>query len=222
MDEATKTWKLLTDCEKQWFNGTGIDIGCGADPIRPNVRRFDMDHGDANRITDFVSDTFDYVFSCHCLEHMHDPVSALAGWWKLVKPGGRLIFIVPDEDLYEQGVFPSRFNEDHKATFTLSKRISWSPRSYNVLDLASGLNGGILLKLELQDIGYDRGRYYHFSGHYHPLVSRCLRACRFFRIEYPGLIRLNNRIATVDQSILDQSMCQIFCAIQKDTNADGT
>src|SRR5260221_7032838 len=39
--------------------------------------------------------------------------------------------------LYEQGVFPSRFNGDHKSTFTISKASSWSPVSVNVLDLVT-------------------------------------------------------------------------------------
>jgi hypothetical protein len=66
---------------------------------------------------------------------MHDPRKALLECWQLVRVGGHLFFIVPDEALYEQGVFPSRFNADHKATFTISKAQSWSPISINVLDL---------------------------------------------------------------------------------------
>jgi SAM-dependent methyltransferase len=112
--------------------------------------------GDANEITAYVSDSFDFVFSSHCLEHMHDPRHALQQWWQLVKPGGHLIVIVPDEDLYEQGYFPSVFNPDHKATFTLSKNRSWSPRSYNLLDLVRELPGGTLVSIELQDAGLDR------------------------------------------------------------------
>jgi hypothetical protein len=86
---------------------------------------------------------------------MHDPKSAILEWWKLVKQGGFLFILVPDEDLYEQGVFPSRFNPDHKATFTISKAKSWSPKSINVLDLARSLPNGELVSLELQDRGYE-------------------------------------------------------------------
>ena len=43
--------------------------------------------------------------------------------------------IVPDEDLYEQGVFPSTFNADHKWTFTISKSESWIDKSINLFDL---------------------------------------------------------------------------------------
>jgi len=43
---------------------------------------------------------------------MRDLQYALREWFQLVKPGDHLIVIVPDEDLYKQGYFPSRFNAD--------------------------------------------------------------------------------------------------------------
>jgi SAM-dependent methyltransferase len=144
------------DLERSVVRGQGIDIGCGPDPVLEEVRRFDVEHGDANHITRHVKEDFDFVYASHCLEHMHEPRNAILEWWELVRVGGHLVFIVPDEDLYEQGVFPSRFNPDHKATFTISKQNSWSPVSINVLDLAGTLPHGCLIKLVLQDQGYDR------------------------------------------------------------------
>jgi SAM-dependent methyltransferase len=156
MNETTKTKQYWGAIEHQATRGQGIDIGCGPDPVTPNVRRFDLEHGDANFPSQHVKEQFDFVYSSHCLEHMHDPRLTILDWWKLVKPGGYLFILVPDEDLYEQGVFPSRFNHDHKATFTISKAQSWSPKSINVLDLANSLPDGRMLSLELQDRGYDR------------------------------------------------------------------
>lgn len=104
---------------------------------------------------------------------MHDARSTILEWWKLVRPGGFLFILVPDEDLYEQGVFPSRFNPDHKATFTISKAKSWSPKSVNVLGLACSLPGGEIVSLQLQDVGYDR-RLQGFGQKSANLVSRAL------------------------------------------------
>lgn len=160
-NEASKTKALWGDFEHGIISGDGIDIGCGADPITDKARRFDIEDGDANEITKFVHEQFDFVFSCHSLEHMHDPARALKEWWQLVKPGGHLIVVIPDEDLYEQGYFPSLFNADHKATFTLSKERSWSSHSCNVMELLKTLDGGSVLKVELQDKGYDRKLLYH-------------------------------------------------------------
>jgi hypothetical protein len=56
---------------------------------------------------------------------------------------------VPDEDLYEQGVFPSTFNRDHKWTFTIFKTKSWCDRSINLLDLIRELGASAeLVKIE--------------------------------------------------------------------------
>jgi SAM-dependent methyltransferase len=159
--EASKTKQIMTDYEKSLLSGDGIDIGCGLDPIMPSAKPFDMEDGDANEISKYVTKQFDYVFSSHCLEHMLDPSLAIAEWWKLVKQGGHLIFTVPDEDLYEQGYFPSLFNDDHKSTFTISKRESWSDKSYNMVDLISALPNGELVKIELQDADYDRSLLFH-------------------------------------------------------------
>lgn len=160
MNEASKTRKLWDESVLALMQGEGIDIGCGPDPILPHVERFDRAQGDANRVQDFVRRTYDFVFSSHTLEHMTDPAAALRGWFSLVRPGGHLILVVPDEDLYEQGAFPSLFNQDHKHTFTISKRSSWSPRSINLLDLLKTLDGEIV-SLELQDAGIDRSLLKH-------------------------------------------------------------
>lgn len=161
MTETIKTIAQWTDYEKSLVQGSVIDIGCGSDPISPSARCFDIDDGDANYITKFIHVTYDCVYSSHCLEHMVDAKLALKEWWKLVKPGGYLILIVPDEDLYEQGEFPSRFNSDHKWTFTISKRSSWSPVSINLLDLAKSLPSIEVISIELQDLNYDRSLLKH-------------------------------------------------------------
>lgn len=158
MHETSKTLRLLSERELQLLSGRGIDIGCGPDPVRPDVQRFDVEDGDANRITEFVGDVacFDYVFSSHCLEHMRDAEGALREWWKLVRPGGAMLVIVPDEDLYEQGYWPSLFNSDHKFTFAIAKKQSWSPVSRNLTDLALDLPDAQTPSVRVMDSGYRR------------------------------------------------------------------
>jgi SAM-dependent methyltransferase len=173
MNETTKSKPFWGRIEKLALEGKGIDIGCGLDPVSPTARRFDLEHGDANIISQFIKEEFDFVYSSHCLEHMHDPRAALLEWWKLVKPGGFLFVTVPDEDLYEQGVFPSRFNDDHKATFTISKSSSWSPFSHNVFELARILPGGEIQSIQLEDRGYER-RLLSFGSKRPNLLSRVM------------------------------------------------
>ncbi|MDR0715551.1 MAG: class I SAM-dependent methyltransferase [Puniceicoccales bacterium] len=83
--EASKTKSLFGELEEKIFKGNGLDIGCGDDPIFADVRKFDIEDGDANNISSYVNERFDYVFSSHCLEHMYDPHCALKEWWSLVK-----------------------------------------------------------------------------------------------------------------------------------------
>ncbi len=104
-----------------------------------SVRTWDLEDGDAQLMAGVADASFDFVHSSHCLEHMRDPVEALRHWVRILKPGGHLVVTVPDEDLYEHGFWPSRFNGDHKWTFTIAKPASWSARSINVADLLAGM-----------------------------------------------------------------------------------
>jgi len=130
----------------RYFVGNGLDVGGGHDslalyvelfPLIRNVVIYDAPQGDAQKLDNVEDSSFDFLFSSHCLEHVRDPVEALTNWIRVIKPGGHLVISVPDEDLYEQGVWPSTFNSDHKLTFTLSKKTSWSPVSVNLFSLLS-------------------------------------------------------------------------------------
>ncbi|VTU02535.1 Methyltransferase type 11 OS=Acidiphilium sp. JA12-A1 GN=ACIDI_19c00220 PE=4 SV=1: Methyltransf_23 [Gemmataceae bacterium] len=124
--------------------GDGLDVGSGSDPLSKvahlfplirSVTTFDLPDGDAQLLAKHPDDRFDFLHSSHCLEHVRDPREALRNWVRVVRPGGHLVVLVPDEDLYEQGVWPSTFNPDHKHTFTVCKAKSWSPVSVNLTDL---------------------------------------------------------------------------------------
>lgn len=161
--KANKRRKKSYLFKERVFVGKGIDIGCGRDLLNKSIFKkitfieaFDHDDGDAQHIDQYrEKESYDFVYSSNCLEHMEDPIAALKGWFALVKEGGHLVFTVPDEDLYEQGVFPSRFNPDHKWTFTIFKESSWSSKSINILDLLKDLEHCKIIKIELVDTYYD-------------------------------------------------------------------
>jgi hypothetical protein len=150
---------------------------------------------------------------------MNSPREAILEWWKLVRVGGHIFFIVPDEDLYEQGVFPSRFNSDHKATFTISKRESWSPVSINVLDLASSLPGGQVVSLQLQDHGYDRRLYRHDYAGPNFFVRKIIKLHGIIyyrtRIAITALRNLQANAYTIDQTATHGAVAQIQCIVKK-------
>ena len=152
----------------RYFVGDGIDIGCGSDCVEAYKEQFprmnscvgyDLGQGDAQYCGGNVDDheQFDFVHSSHCLEHMRDPHIAICNWWKLVKPGGHLILMVPDEDLYEQGSWPSIYSPGeygHLHSFTIYKKSSWSPASINLFDLLTQLPNARICKIELLDHTY--------------------------------------------------------------------
>ena len=217
MYETAKTLKLLKPQESEILSGHGIDIGCGPDPIAKNCVPFDIEQGDANHILDYINEQFDYVWSSHCLEHMKNPEQCVKDWWSLVKPGGYMFLIVPDEDLYEQGVFPSRFNVDHKWTFTISKQKSWSPVSINVTDLVNSLSTVENYSIRLQDLNYDR-KLIHWGN-----SNRFLRIPWYlylelknrFNVELLFLERFSSMFASVDQTMHSDRTAQIFTVIKK-------
>jgi SAM-dependent methyltransferase len=145
----------------RYFVGHGIDVGAGPDtlaqyveqfPLMQSCRAWDLKDGDAQLLASIGNGTMDFVHSSHCLEHMRDPREALRHWLRVLKPGGHAVITVPDEDLYEQGVFPSTFNDDHKWTFTMHKVHSWSEKSVNLMELLAELSGRAqILKVELLD-----------------------------------------------------------------------
>lgn len=146
-----------------YFNGDGVDIGGLPDPLLlyqeffplcRSIKTWDLSDGDAQFMRDVRDETFDFVYSSHCLEHLNDPKEALENWVRILKPGGHIIVTVPDEDLYEQGVWPSTFNRDHKSTFTIYKSKSWSPSSLNLTDLLTSLHNIEIVKLEKINFDY--------------------------------------------------------------------
>ncbi len=136
------------------LTGKGIDIGAGTDPLPSATRHWDKEDGDAQLLASLPNECFDFVFSSHCLEHLINPHEALHNWWRVLRTGGVLVCIVPDEDLYEQGVWPPFWNDDHKHTFTLHKDASWSPTSINLTSLITNLPSHTLLSLERHSDGY--------------------------------------------------------------------
>jgi ADP-heptose:LPS heptosyltransferase/SAM-dependent methyltransferase len=130
-----------TNFVSRYFRGNGIDIGSGNDqlgqyielfPLMESCKSWDRADGDAEHMAGVKDASYDFVHSSHCLEDMHSPDTALKNWFRILKPGGHLIVTVPDEDMYEQGVWPSTFNAAHKWTFTIYKLTSWSQKSRNL------------------------------------------------------------------------------------------
>lgn len=95
-----------------FISGHGLDLGCGAWPLKVEKTRenscLGVDAGyapwgttgaefisDVQSLPAFTDESFDYVYSSHTLEDMPTPEAVLVEWWRLIKPGGKLILYLP-------------------------------------------------------------------------------------------------------------------------------
>jgi len=127
---ASETEKARKRREKEGFflkycRGSGLDIGCGNSILKSKilplqVKAFDQifGDGDATYLKGLEDESFDYVHSSHCLEHIEDLRTCIKNWWRVLKPNGYLLLLLPHRDLYEKRKeLPSRWNLDHKHFF---------------------------------------------------------------------------------------------------------
>jgi ADP-heptose:LPS heptosyltransferase/predicted SAM-dependent methyltransferase len=101
----------------------GLDIGCGAEKIKPAAIGIDSHNDEADLSTNlndglgiFRSEIVDYIFSSHCLEDLDDPRAILADWWRVIAVGGYLVLYLPHKELYPN-VGHEDANPHHKHDF---------------------------------------------------------------------------------------------------------
>ncbi|MFN0243998.1 MAG: methyltransferase domain-containing protein [Planctomycetota bacterium] len=160
---AAREFRLRNGDFARYLRGSGIDIGAGDDHLSvPDgvVLAWDHAQGDAQTMDGVAAASFDFVYSSHCLEHLHDPLRALERWCQILRPGGFLYLVVPDWRLYEKEQWPSRFNSTHRHTFSLDVERDTLGRSGH-LNICSEILpllarcGLEPLAVRLEDEGYD-------------------------------------------------------------------
>lgn len=119
-----ETWKARPRrLRTGWFekyapeNLSGIDIGCQRDPLTETFRKWDVIYGDgdATYMEGVEDNSYHTVYASHVLEHLDHPVIAIKNWYRITKPGGHLIILVPSRTLYEKKPQPpSHWNHEHK------------------------------------------------------------------------------------------------------------
>jgi SAM-dependent methyltransferase len=144
---------------EKYLNGYGIDIGCSNDPlvvldgeVVPYDIKFMKTDGELNEYED---DTFDFVYSSHCLEHQNDITKALNNWIRICKPNGYIYIVVPDETLYEKNKWPSMFAKaQHKWSFTIEEPSSL-PKNIAIKSFLEDFEEVELVDIFLNDSKYD-------------------------------------------------------------------
>ena len=118
-------WEIV-----RWTRGRGLDVGCGPNKAFPHM--IGVDNGtdiqlfghqfkpdvwidDAADLRLFGTESMDFVFSSHVLEHIpfDKVVKCLKEWLRVIKVNGYLVMYLPDETLYPKVGEPGA-NPDHK------------------------------------------------------------------------------------------------------------
>lgn len=149
-------WEIV-----RWTRGKGLDLGCGMwktyphfigvdnrldeqlfnQPIKPDVTV-----QSAEKLDIFASQSMDFVFSSHLLEHIEpDSVApALKEWMRVIKNRGYLVLYLPDEEEYpkckeeSRGIlkFEEGCNPDHKWNVNYDRVVEFmkSAGSWDLVD----------------------------------------------------------------------------------------
>jgi len=117
-------------------NMIGLDIGSDGNPIFPQTISVDYGsgwlgpliqiHRDSKDLSMFTDASLDYVFSSHCWEDFteEEKPKVLVEWIRVLKKGGFLILLLPDEQRYRANCAKegTGSNPAHKdANFSMDK-----------------------------------------------------------------------------------------------------
>ena len=161
-DEARKIlWETVP-----YTRGRGLDVGCGPNKIWPHAIGVDscLDTQlfgiamqpdivtDCTKLDVFASQSMNWVFSSHMLEHLDDPLPAMREMWRVLKQGGHLILYLPDEDEYPK-VGEEGANPDHK----------WNVNRVKVIEYMTQVGGWDLVESQKRNEGTEYSLYFVFK-----------------------------------------------------------
>ena len=102
---------------KHYCKGIGYDVGCMKKEWSfPDSYPIDLAFDDGYHALKFPLEfQVDYIFSSHCLEHIHEWVDVLEYWYDNLKVGGVLFLYLPH---YNQEYWRPWNNRKHLNIFT--------------------------------------------------------------------------------------------------------
>lgn len=134
--ETSKLRKYIINVIKETANidlrlTTGIDVGCGGDPIVPESICIDLPHpytkcgfapihikGSALSLKHFADNSLTYLYSSHLFEDFdtQEQHASLIEWTRVLHEKGLLILLLPDQQRYVKACFKKKEapNEHHK------------------------------------------------------------------------------------------------------------
>ena len=97
-------------------SGFGYDVGCMKEEWAfPGAKAIDLEFNDPWDADHLPEKDPDYIFSSHCLEHIHDWVATMDYWYNRLNEDGVLFLYLPD---YSQEYWRPWNNRKHCNVFT--------------------------------------------------------------------------------------------------------
>lgn len=129
----------------QYLRGRGLDLGAGDFKILPHAISVDNMHhaafgftqkpdimSDVTNLDMIASQSMDWVYSSHTLEHTVDYKAALKEWWRVIKQGGLLVLYLPHAKFYPN-IGTVGANPDHKHDFLPEDILAALPDGHDVI-----------------------------------------------------------------------------------------
>lgn len=132
MNETSK----IRDRVAKYTVGRGIDVGCYDCKVTSEC--FGIDGREVDGVNLVTNNLYhlpkqlphlvgnrDFLFSSHCLEHLHDSYRAIFEWAQFIKSGGYLILYLPEGTRYK-----NIQNEEHLQDTRYGSFIMWFERVF--------------------------------------------------------------------------------------------
>lgn len=161
---AKVKWEIV-----EWTRGRGLELGSGIQKLYPHFIGVDNKKDEAlfghpispdirvdtaERMDFIATNSLDFVFSSHMLEHIEPErvTGALREWMRFLKPKGYLILYLPDEDEYPK-VGTEGANPDHK----------WNVSYDSLVQYMRGSGGWDLVEFQKRNQGLEYSLLFVFK-----------------------------------------------------------
>jgi ubiquinone/menaquinone biosynthesis C-methylase UbiE len=137
---------------------------------------------EATNLQDIPNEHYDFVLSCHSLEHVANPIKALYEWKRVIKKEGFLILVLPDKrytfDVNRPYTLFNHLVEDYKAGIDEHDTTHFEEiLQYHDIQKDAGVENEFQLKEKLKDNYSKRTAHHHVFSQ--DVVKKMLQYCGF-------------------------------------------
>lgn len=145
LDIGSGSGDFAADMQSQGWSVRGLDADPDAAKAVTQTHGIQVDVGELNDLA-YPEGTFDVVTARHVIEHIRDPLLFVRECWRILKPGGRLVFVTPNvaslgHQIYRdywQGLEPPRHLFLYDARTLLALAVSCGIQPTSIFSTAQG------------------------------------------------------------------------------------